>query len=89
MTKPKDAPGVEAGEPAPSPREHVTTGTESLARLAAEHGTTPSAVLEATAADGLDPRVAAVLDEVFRATRSVVTPLPEGLRLTLPAEDAP
>ena len=75
-------------EEEPPPGGYVTTGTESLAHIAAGHGTTPSAVLAATAADGFPEEVAAVVDEVFYARRSVVTPLPKGLRFLLPPDGA-
>jgi hypothetical protein len=70
------------------PREWTTAGQLSLAALAREHGTVPSALLRATAEKspgGLYPaEVAAYLNGVFAGQIDPRKPMPKGLKLWLP-----
>lgn len=77
-------------EPPPpaAPRPWVTAGTDSLDALARAHGTTPAAILAATALHSpgqvLPADVARLVDGLFAGAAHPFAPMPGGLRLWLP-----
>jgi hypothetical protein len=68
--------------------EHTTAGKESLAELAEEHKTQPSAILRLTAEHSpgnvYPPNVATYINGVFRGTIAASDHMPAGLHLFLP-----
>ncbi len=71
----------------PAPRQWVTAGMSSLARLAAEQHTTPAAILQLTALHSpspLPPELAVYLNGVFGGTVDPAKPMPRDLTLYLP-----
>ena len=68
--------------------EHTTGGKESLARLADDHKSQPSAILRLTAehspGNAYPSNVAAYINGVFRGTIAVTEHMPAGLHLYLP-----
>ena len=68
--------------------EHITSGKESLAKLADEHDCQPSAILRLTAehspGNAYPGNVAAYINGVFRGRIAVTESMPAGLHLHLP-----
>jgi hypothetical protein len=68
--------------------EHTTGGKESLAQIADEHKTQPSAILRLTAehspGNAYPANVAAYINGVFRGTIASSAHVPAGLHLFLP-----
>lgn len=68
--------------------EHTTGGQGSLAKLAEQHKTQPSAILRLTAqhspGGAFPANVAAYVNGVFRGTITPTDPMPAGLHLHLP-----
>ncbi len=68
--------------------EHTTSGKESLAQLAGEHKSQPSAILRLTAehspGNAYPGNVATYINGVFHGTIAVTDSMPAGLHLYLP-----
>jgi hypothetical protein len=69
--------------------EHTTGGQGSLAKLAEQHKSQPSAILRLTAqhspGGAFPANVAAYINGVFRGTINPADPMPAGLHLYLPS----
>jgi N-acetylmuramoyl-L-alanine amidase len=73
----------------PQPRQWTTAGQLPLAGLAAQHGTTPAAILRLTAEKSpgqvYPAAVAAWLNDLFAGRAAPANPVPKGLVLWLPS----
>ncbi len=85
---PVPAPPAKAATVPSGPREWTTAGMDSLAALAAAHGTAVSTILRLTAerspAGLFEANTATYLDDVFSGKVSPAHPVPAGLKLWLP-----